>query len=476
MDDTLREGAQTPGVDYTPEARFRIFQRLYKTGFRMINAGSPSVESDRAGIRKIVSLGYGDAELIGHLRCMESDVDSAIECGLRSVKLYISPTKEHLEAKYKERFGSLEERRNFCLKAIESSVSRAKQSGEIDMISYTPEDMTGAILTPEETEFAYRAIQTAIDCGAKRISLPDTRGMAMPEDVRRMVRGFRERFGEVETEGHFHNDFQLSVANSLAAIQEGVDIIHTTFNGLGERAGITPVAPLVAALYKLGVDTGLNLGEIYNTSKYVESVTRFPLARNSPIVGETAFEHTAGGHQQGVVNNKMTYQPVDEVLFGRHSSLSFGLMTSRSGMKGFMKECGVPKAEIDASVDRITEQVREFHRREGFCSANDVKSIIESNIGREIKVPRSYLENTYHESRFDIKTQPGASEKSIKATIEEKMSELPYIYSITEVIGSVDYSMDVRYNGLNEDAPKKIRKMLTSIEGIESIDVKTLSG
>lgn len=476
MDDTLREGAQTPGVDYTPEARLRIFERLYKTGFRMINVGSPSVQADRDGIRKIVGLGYGDAEVIGHLRCMESDVESAIECGLRSVKLYISPTKDHLEAKYKERFGSLEERRDFCLKSIESSVSRAKQSGEIGTISYTPEDMTGAVLTKEETEFAYKAIQTAIDCGAKRISLPDTRGMATPEDIRKMVRGFKERFGDVETEGHFHNDFQLSVANSLAAIQEGVGIIHTTFNGLGERAGITPVAPLVASLYKIGVDAGLNLAEIYSTSKYVESVTRFPLARNAPIVGETAFEHTAGGHQQGVVNNKMTYQPIDESLFGRHSSLSFGTMTSRSGMRGFMKECGIPQEEIEGVADKVTDQVREFRRKEGVCSPNDVKRIVESSLGRTIDMPRSYLENTYYETRFDIKARPGADEKAIMSLIEAGMSDLPYIYSIREVIGSSDYSIDVRYNGLHPDAPKRIRKMLTSIRGVESIDLKTLSG
>lgn len=442
MDDTLREGEQTPGVRYTPESRLKIFNGLVDVGIKYVNVGSPSVGHNVDAIKNIVGLGYSDIEIIGHLGCSRQEVDKAVECGLESVKMYIAPTKEHLLAKFGKRFKNINEARVFCLEKVDDSIRYAKKRG-IGVISYTAEDMTSTLFSVEDKDFSYKVIGTALDRGATRISLPDTRGRVTPFEAENMIDDFKKNFASynVEIETHFHNDLGLATANAIAAVKKGVGFVHTTVNGMGERVGITPLEQLDAALYYgLNLDTGIKHDKLYELSKLVESESGFRVARNAPVIGENAFSHTAGRHQQAVVNDPKTYQTLEENVYGRKATLSFGVLTGKEGLKGFLSSCGVDVKGIDDSrITEIVNTIRKYHIQAGINDVSVVREIVQRQLGVDLKIPSSYRSSQLQESYMLIQTDTGTDEILIKAKVMDTLKRMQSIVRVDEIFGGVDY-------------------------------------
>lgn len=473
MDDTLREGEQTPEVRFTTESRMKIFQKLIDTGIKLLNIGSPSVSHNVDGIKKIVALGYTDVELVGHCGCSEKEVDATVDCGLNSIKIYMPTTKEHLFAKFGDKFDNLDDLRRFCLNTVDETITYAKERG-IKTISYTAEDMTSTMSSADETEFAYRVIKRAFDNGASRVSLPDTRGIAKPPQVERMIVNFRRNFSgyNVKIEGHFHDDRGLATANSLAAIEAGAKIIHTTVNGMGERSGITPLEQLATNLYLDGIKTGLKYDKIYELCKLVEDLSGFSIARNAPIAGENAFSHDSGRHQQAVVKNPMTYQAIAPKVFGRDATLSLGALTGREGLKGFIRACGVDTENIDNSkIYDILDRIRKYHVQNGVSSPLVAKEIIQTKLGITIDLPKSYSDRAFNEAYLLIKTQAGREENLIKADLMETLKHMSYVAEVTETFGSpsIDYVAKLKYSMNNTKILNQTKSRLANIKGISSI-------
>lgn len=478
MDDTLREGEQTSEVRYTPGSRVKIFENLVDVGLRLVNIGSPIVPHNFSGIKKIMKLGYGDVEAVGHCACRKLEVDKAIGCGLESIKLYIAPTKEHLMAKFGKKFKTLEEARAFCIEATEKSVSYARSRG-IKKISYTAEDMTSTLYVEDERDFAYKAIRTALDGGARRVSLPDTRGRVVPEEVGQMIYDFRRNFSnyDLEIEGHFHNDLGLALANSMEAIKSGASIIHTTINAMGERVGITALEQLDAALYYgWGYDTGLKHRNLYGLSSFLESASGFPVARNSPVVGKNAAVHTGGNHQRAVVKNPMTYQVLEPEIFGREPVLAFGALMGKEGLKGLMKTCGVREEKIkDPQLSRILDKIRRYHVKTGLNDIFVAKEIMEKELKQPIRLPSSYLENIYQEARLQVATKAGTDENLIKSKLMG-LIKLKDVIRAEELFGSphTDYQIFLRYGMKDARAPHRMKSRIGRIKGILETHVVTV--
>ena len=184
--------------------------------------------------------------------------------------------------------------------------------------------------------------------GASRLRLSDTVGCLAPERVTSIVKGIR-RDSDIPLQLHMHNDFGLAIANVLAGIQAGAEQVHTTINGLGERAGITSFhAAAVAIEVLLGMHTGIRLNKIPDLSALVASFTKFTIAHNEPIVGSNVFTHESGIHVNGMLHLAASFQPFDPVLVGRSHEFVLGKHTGSQAICHILSTGGVEVTRVEA--------------------------------------------------------------------------------------------------------------------------------
>ncbi|MBP1994995.1 2-isopropylmalate synthase [Paenibacillus eucommiae] len=339
FDTTLRDGEQAPGASLFPEEKIRIARQLAKMGVDTIEPGFPiSSPGDFYAVQQISKELQG-IEICGFARSVKADIDEAVRAteaaAKRRLHLFLSSSDIHLDFQ-------LRKSRQQVIEMAKSMVSYAKS--QVDQIEFSPMDATR---TGEE--FLFEVLEAAIAEGATILNIPDTVGYALPEEYGRMFRRVREgvRGGNtVEYSAHCHNDLGLAVANSLAAIAAGVTHVEVTVNGVGERAGNCSLEELVMAIETrketIGVETGIVMGEIFNTSRMVSRVMHFPIAFNKPIVGRNAFQHEAGIHQDGLLKNRNTYEIMDPEKLGiPRSMIILGKHSGRHALKHRVNQFGL---------------------------------------------------------------------------------------------------------------------------------------
>jgi 2-isopropylmalate synthase len=327
FDTTLRDGEQAPGATLSAEQKIRVAEQLVRLGVDCIEPGFPissvgEFESVRAISRMLNGTGV---EICGFARAVKGDIDRAVEATAeaerRRLHLFLSSSDIHLDFQLKKS-------RQEVIRMAREHVAYAKQF--VDRIEYSPMDATRTGM-----EFLLEMTEAVISEGATIINVPDTVGFALPEEYGSLFRRLRKEVhggDTVEYSAHCHNDLGLAVANSLAAIQAGVSYVEVTVNGVGERAGNCSLEELVMAIETrkdtLGVETGIRLEELYETSRLVSRAMSFPIAFNKPIVGRNAFQHEAGIHQDGLLKNRSTYEimnpealgiPRSMIVLGKHS-------------------------------------------------------------------------------------------------------------------------------------------------------------
>ena len=325
-DTTLRDGEQSPGISLTVDDKLTIARMLDSLGVDCIEAGfAASNEADRKVFSQLVADGLR-ADLYSLCRCRREDIDSAIECGLRHVHLFLATSDIHL--KYK-----LKMARSEVLGMISDSVRYARSNGLHVMFSC--EDATRTDYT-----FLKEAFSVAVEAGASIIDIPDTVGVSMPAEMYELVSMLKRDIG-VPIAVHCHNDLGLAVANSLAAVEAGATMVHTCVNGLGERSG-NAATEEVALNLKLnyGVDT-IDLSGIDRISKMVSRYTGYPVAYNKPLVGRNAFAHESGIHVHGILNNAATYEPYSPEMIGRSREIAVGRHSGAHSLKDKLSAMGI---------------------------------------------------------------------------------------------------------------------------------------
>jgi 2-isopropylmalate synthase len=278
-------------------------------------------------------------------RTREEDIDQglrAVEKAKRpGIHIFIATSDIHL--KYK-----LAMTREDVLNASTWAVTRARE--HLDYIEFSCEDASRT-----DWDFMAKICTEVIRAGARVINLPDTTGHAIPEEYGEMFTYMRQHVegaDKVIWSAHCHNDLGLAVANSLAAIRHGVRQVECTINGIGERAGNTSMEEVVMALKTrkdlMGVGCGVETRQIYPASRLLSQIIGQPVPPNKPIVGDNAFAHEAGIHQDGVLKNKLTYEimkpediglPSNKLVLGKHSG--------RHAFINRLQELGIDPATID---------------------------------------------------------------------------------------------------------------------------------
>jgi 2-isopropylmalate synthase len=325
FDTTLRDGEQSPGASMNMAEKLEVAQALVELGVDVIEAGFPIASpGDFEAVREIARSVRG-AVICGLARCRQADIDRAWEAVQHAkearIQVFLATSAIHRE--HKLRMDKDEIIRN----AVEG-VKRAK--GYCQNIEFSPEDASRT-----ESDFLCKVVEAAINAGATTVNIPDTVGYATPNHMGEVIRILRNRVPNIEKaviSVHCHNDLGLAVANSLAAVEAGAGQVECTINGLGERAGNCSLEEIVMALRTrhdyYHASTQIATRRLVPTSRLVANITGIQVQRNKAIVGQNAFAHEAGIHQDGMLKERTTYEimrPEDvglsmtDLVLGKHS-------------------------------------------------------------------------------------------------------------------------------------------------------------
>jgi 2-isopropylmalate synthase len=325
FDTTLRDGEQSPGASMNLSEKLEVAHALKELGVDVIEAGFPIASpGDFEAVQAIARQVHGPI-ICGLARCSADDIDRAW-AALRDaprprIHVFLATSAIHRDFKLKMA------KEEIIRRAVEA-VQRAK--AVCQDVEFSPEDAART-----ELDFLAEVVERVVAVGATTVNIPDTVGYAVPSQYAAAIAHLKKHVRGVDKivlSVHCHNDLGLAVANSLAAVQEGARQIECTINGLGERAGNCSLEEIVMAVRTrqdyFGLTTNINTRRLYPTSRLVSHVTGIQVQRNKAIVGQNAFAHEAGIHQDGMLKERSTYEimnpedvglPRTELVLGKHS-------------------------------------------------------------------------------------------------------------------------------------------------------------
>lgn len=346
FDTTLRDGEQSPGASLNVFEKLEIARQLVRLNVDVIEAGFPvSSPAQFEAVKRIAD--ESQAVIAALARAKEADIKSAYEA-LKSARhprihTFSSTSDIHILGKFgDEKYGrTLNEKRSTVVKMSYDAVAFAKTL--VSDVEFSAEDAG-------RTDIGYlsEVIEAAIEAGATTINIPDTTGYTLPEEFGAIICELKKRVKNIDQaviSVHCHNDLGLAVANTLSALNHGARQVECTINGIGERAGNASLEEIVMALKVrrdlCGFYTGINSPEIFNTSRMVSGFTGMVVQPNKAIVGENAFAHESGIHQDGMLKNKQTYEIITPEQVGVNKSrIVLGRHSGRHGLESRLAELG----------------------------------------------------------------------------------------------------------------------------------------
>jgi homocitrate synthase len=445
LDSTLREGEQTPYVNFLVDEKIEIARLLDRVGVDMIEAGDPSVSpSIFQAVKQIAALGLR-AEIVAHSLATRAGIHKALECGVGRVVVFYPTSQIHLDRK-------MNKSQDQAIDIITDHVRYARSLGL--KVRYTPEDAS-------RTEFEYlvRVCNAAIDAGADRISFADTLGILQPHQVFDLIQALRGRLAPCKIDLHCHNDYGLALANALAGIRGGADCIHTTVNGMGERTGIPDLNETVVALSNLNGETKYDLKALLPISTYVEKVSGFFLAPNKPVSGVNAFSHKSGVHTNGVLKDPRTYEPFDPALLGRERRIVIDKYTGKLAVTTRLEEYGIAVSVQELEV--IVEQIKAVGDTRKFLFDADIIEIAEQVMQRSLDV-------IPHEIQALVMIS--VESHVYTSAVVRRLKNFTNIFNVYEITGDYDISTYIKVRD-TADLNNMI-EALRAIPGIKQTDTR----
>ena len=376
FDTTLRDGEQSPGASMTLEEKLQVAEILDEMGVDIIEAGFPiASRGDFEAVSQIAKL-VNNAVVCGLSRAQFGDIDragEALKAAKRSrIHTFISTSPLHM--KYK-----LQMQPEAVLEAVTASVERARQY--TDNVEWSAEDATRT-----DHDFLCRAVEAAIKAGATTINIPDTVGYTVPEEYYDLIRLLIEKVpgaDDVILSTHCHNDLGLAVANSLAGVRAGARQIECTINGMGERAGNAALEEVVMGLNTrndvMPYWTEVDPVYITKASRLVSAVSGFPVQYNKAIVGQNAFAHESGIHQDGMLKNNQTYEIMTPESVGlRESSLVMGKHSGRHAFREKLKDLGYELE--DAAFQEAFQRFKDLADKKKHVFDEDLVALVDDEV------------------------------------------------------------------------------------------------
>jgi 2-isopropylmalate synthase len=380
FDTTLRDGEQCPGASMNLREKLEVARQLARLKVDVIEAGFPvTSEGDFTAVQTIAREVKGPI-IAGLARCVAKDIDAAgaavKPAGKRArIHVFLATSKIHREFK-------LGKAQHEILRLAVEGVKQARSY--VDDVEFSPEDGSRT-----EPEFLVQVCKAAIAAGATTLNIPDTVGWASPEQYAALIARIRDEVPEFQTgkaiiSVHCHDDLGLAVANSLAAVRAGARQVECTVNGIGERAGNASLEEIVMAVnvrkdHFGGMECGVETREIVKTSRLVSRMSGLVVQRSKAIVGENAFAHSSGIHQDGILKKRETYEIMDpeKVGWGR-TELPLTKHSGRAAVAARLKHLGFKMTEAD--VNAIFARFKEVGDKKKFVYDDDLTALVEGHI------------------------------------------------------------------------------------------------
>ena len=397
MDTTLRDGEQTSGVSFMPHEKLVIARALLQDlNVDRIEVASARVsEGEKEAVRNICRWArradlLDRVEVLGFVDGGQS-VDWALEAGCRHLNLLCKGSRLHCQ----EQLGkTLDEH----LHDILGVVQYANQKG-VRVNAYLEDWSNGMKSSPD---YVFALVDSIKDAGIERIMLPDTLGILNPLDLISYMRRMKKRYPDVHFDFHAHNDYDLAISNVLAAVLAGCRGIHTSVNGLGERAGNAPLASVQAILKdQLQATTNINESRLNEVSRLVEGYSGIAIPPNQPITGTHVFTQVAGVHADG--DNKAGLYQNDLIpeRFGRRREYALGKNSGKANILRNLKELGL---ELTAEQTRkVTERIIELGDKKELVTREDLPYIVNDVLKHATLSERVILDSYMVSTSFGLR-------------------------------------------------------------------------
>jgi len=376
FDTTLRDGEQAPGCSMTIEEKVHVARQLERLGVDIVEAGFPiTSEGDFEGVRQ-VARALSRPVVAALARCVEADIVRAAEAlrDARRPRIHVFLATSEVHRRFK-----LKKARAEILKLAVEGVRRARELCED--VEFSPEDASRT-----EPEFLCEVVEAVIEAGAGTVNIPDTVGYAVPWQFGELIERLRTQVSNVHRaviSVHCHDDLGLAVANSLEAVRRGARQVECTINGLGERAGNCALEELVMALRTrrdaFGVRTDVDTRQLMSTSRLVSSVTGMVVQRNKAVVGENAFAHEAGVHQDGLLKERSTYEIMRPEDVGvERTRLVLGKHSGRHAFRRRLEELGI---RLDGErFERVFEEFKRLADKKKEIFDEDIEALVRDEL------------------------------------------------------------------------------------------------
>ncbi|HDY75802.1 MAG TPA: 2-isopropylmalate synthase [Candidatus Marinimicrobia bacterium] len=420
FDTTLRDGEQAPGASLNVFEKVEIAKQLNKLNVDVIEAGFPvSSQAQFEAVQRIAD--SVDTIITGLARTVEEDILAAYNALKESEKFrihtFIGTSDIHIQGKFgHDRYGkTLQEKRSTILKMACNAVQYARTFS--DDVEFSPEDAG-------RTDQSYLAevVEAVIEAGATTVNIPDTTGYTMPEEFGEKIADLKKNVSNINRaviSVHCHNDLGLAVANSLSAISNGARQVECTINGIGERAGNASMEEIVMALKVRsnfwGFHTDIYTEEIYNSSRMISGFTGMLVQPNKAVVGDNAFAHESGIHQDGVLKKRDTYEIMTPESVGiSNNKIVLGRHSGRHGLSSRLIKMGYEFSE--EQLNNIYERFLELADKKKEVYDEDLRVLM----GDETIVETGFYDLDYLQVNLGTTTIPTAT---IRIKTEGKVLE-----------------------------------------------------
>jgi len=388
MDTTLRDGEQTSGVSFSVSEKLTIAKLLLEDlKVDRIEVASARVsEGEFNAVSKITSWAkehnYLDRVEVLTFVDEGKSIEWLIQTGAKVQNLLTKGSINHLKHQLKKT-------PNEHFEDIARTISLASKNG-IETNVYL-EDWSNGMRNSKDYVFNFlHFLETQ---NVKRVLLPDTLGVLAPEETYKFLKEIRDIFPNLHIDFHGHNDYDLGVANVLSAVNAGVNGLHLTINGMGERAGNAPLASVVAVIKDFLNDVSIQVNEssLNKVSKLVETFSGFRIPENKPIVGANVFTQTAGIHADGDNKNNLYFNDLMPERFGRKRKYALGKTSGKANIQKNLQDLGI--SLNDEELKKVTQRIIELGDKKEVVSQEDLPYIISDVLYSNAIEKRIIVEN-----------------------------------------------------------------------------------
>ncbi len=439
MDTTLRDGEQTSGISFSASEKLTIAGLLIEElGVDRIEIASARVsEGEFIAVKNVIDWakenGYIDRVEILTFVDGGKSIQWMKDTGAKVQNLLTKGSLNHLKYQLKK---TPEEHFN----DIANVFSLAQKEGITNNI-YLEDWSNGMRNSPE---YVHDFLDFLSSQPVKRVLLPDTLGVLTPSESYKYLSSLRSKYPNLHFDFHAHNDYDLGVANAIEGIKAGVDGLHLTMNGMGERAGNAPLASVIAVINDFLPEVTTNVKEIalYKVSKLVETFSGFKIPENKPVIGDNVFTQTAGIHADGDNKHNLYFNDLMPERFGRKRKYALGKTSGKANIEKNLEELGLKLSPED--VKKVTQKIIKLGDKKEVVTQDDLPYIISDVLDG----------STYH-SKVKIKSYSLNHAKGLKpsATVAVKTGD-----EVIEEHAQGDGQYDAFMNAL-----KKIYKHKNSV-------------